>query len=137
MPKEMTESTAQLEAFQAAPFAVAVAIHLTTSVVVGLLYGAMLPMLSTRPILLGGVLAPLVWSGLLHGILGIINPVMDARVQWGWFLLSQVGFGLVAGLVVSRQQRIPLVQGMSLAVRAGLETPGMMGEARRPKGPPP
>jgi len=102
--------------------------------VVGLLNGAMLPMLPTRPILLGGVLAPLVWSGLLHGILGIINPVLDARVQWGWFVLSQVGFGLVAGVVVSRQQRIPVVQGMSLAVRAGLETPGMMREGRHPKG---
>ena len=134
LPASMTESTAQLEAFQPVAFALAVAIHLTTSVVVGLLYGAMLPMLSTRPILLGGVLAPLVWSGLLHGILGIINPVLDARVQWGWFVLSQVGFGLVAGVVVSRQQRIPVVQGMSLAVRAGLETPGMMREGGHRKG---
>ncbi len=134
LPASMTESTAQMEAFQPGAFALAVAIHLTTSVVVGLLYGAMLPMLPTRPILLGGVLAPLVWSGLLHGILGIINPVLDARVQWGWFVLSQVGFGLVAGVVVSRQQRIPVVQGMSLAVRAGLETPGMMREGPHPKG---
>jgi len=132
-PQAMTETTAQLEAFQPAAFAIAVGIHLTTSVVVGLLYGAMLPMLPNRPILLGGVLAPLVWSGLLHGILGIINPVLDARVQWGWFVLSQVGFGLVAGLVVSRQQRIPVVQGMSLAIRAGLETPGMMAEGGEKK----
>ncbi len=135
LPAAMTESTSQLEAFQPVAFALAVAIHLTTSLVVGLLYGAMLPMLSRRLILLGGVLAPLVWSGLLHGILGIINPVLDARVQWGWFVLSQLGFGLVAGLVVSRQQRIPTVQGMSLAVRAGLEAPGMLGEGpRHPRG---
>jgi len=134
MPASITESTQQLEAFQPVAFALAVAIHLTTSVVVGLLYGAMLPMLSRRPILLGGVLAPLVWSGLLHGILGIINPVLDARVQWGWFVLSQVGFGLVAGVVVSRQQRIPTVQGISLAVRAGLEAPGMMKEGQQGPG---
>ncbi|MGO8971383.1 MAG: hypothetical protein ACLQDQ_17650 [Myxococcaceae bacterium] len=138
LPAAMTESTAQLEAFQPTAFALAVAIHLTTSLVVGLLYGAMLPMLSRRPILLGGVLAPLVWSGLLHGILGIINPVLDARVQWGWFVLSQVGFGLVAGVVVSRQQRMPTVQGMTLAVRAGIESPGMLGDGpRHSRGPKP
>jgi hypothetical protein len=127
---EETASTAHLEAFQPAAFAIAVVIHLTTSVVVGLLYGAMLPMLPHRPILLGGLLAPLVWSGLLHGILGIINPVLDAHVDWGWFVLSQVGFGLVAGVVVSRQQRIPTWQGMSFALRAGIESPGVMGEGR-------
>ena len=129
-PAEMTSSTARLEAFQPAAFAIAAVIHLTTSVVVGLLYGAMLPMLPRRPIILGGLLAPLVWSGLLHGILGIINPVLDAHVDWGWFVLSQVGFGLVAGVVVSRQQRIPTWQGMSFALRAGIESPGVMGEGR-------
>lgn len=124
-------SVEQLETFQGAPFAIAVGIHLTTSVVVGILYGAMLPMLSRRPILLGGVLAPLLWSGLLHAILGIINPVLDAHIDWRWFVLSQVGFGLVAGVVVSRQQRIPTWQGMSFALRAGIESPGVMAEGRR------
>jgi hypothetical protein len=130
-PTSLTEDMARMEAFQLAPFAIATGIHLTTSLVVGLLYGAMLPMLSRRPILLGGVLAPLVWSGLLHGILGIINPVLDAHVDWPWFVLSQVGFGLVAGVVVSRQQRIPTWQGMSFALRAGIESPGVMAEGRR------
>jgi hypothetical protein len=130
-PTSLTEDTARMEAFQLAPFVIAAGIHLTTSLVVGLLYGAMLPMLSRRPILLGGVLAPLVWSGLLHGILGIINPVLDAHVDWPWFVLSQVGFGLVAGVVVSRQQRIPTWQGMSFALRAGIESPGVMAEGRR------
>ena len=130
-PKSLTEDTARMESFQLAPFVIASGIHLVTSVVVGLLYGAMLPMLSRRPILLGGVIAPLVWSGLLHGILGIINPVLDAHVDWFWFVLSQVGFGLVAGLVVSRQQRSPTWQGMSFALRAGIESPGVMAEGRR------
>jgi hypothetical protein len=127
-PAAMTETTAQLDAFQLDAFLIAVGIHLVTSLVVGLLYGAMLPMLSRRPILLGGVIAPLVWSGLLHGILGIINPVLDQRVDWFWFVLSQVGFGLVAGLVVARQHRVPTLQGVPFALRAGIESPGMMGE---------
>lgn len=129
-PAMGTASTAQLEAFQLAPFVIACGIHLVTSLVVGLLYGAMLPMLSRRPILLGGVIAPLLWSGMLHAILGLINPVLDARVEWGWFVLSQVGFGLVAGFFVSRQQRIRTWQGMPLALRAGIEAPGMRGEDR-------
>jgi hypothetical protein len=136
-PASLTGDTARMEAFQLAPFVIASGIHLVTSVVVGLLYGAMLPMLSRRPILLGGVIAPLVWSGLLHGILGIINPVLDAHVDWPWFVLSQVGFGLVAGLVVSRQQRIPTLQGMSFALRAGVASPGLMAERRGERKPKP
>jgi hypothetical protein len=133
-PAEFAESTAQLEAFQPAAFALAFGIHLVTSLVVGLLYGAMLPMLSRRPVLLGGVIAPLMWTGLLHAILGIINPVLDARVDWFWFVLSQVGFGLVAGVIVSRQHRVPTWQATPFALRAGIEASGLLGEDHR-KGP--
>jgi hypothetical protein len=74
-------------------------------------------MLQQRPILLGGFIAPILWSGLIHSILGIVNPVLNQRIDWLWFVLSQVGFGIVAGIVVSRQERIgtsqrpPLSQG--------------------------
>ncbi|HXX29479.1 MAG TPA: hypothetical protein VEJ89_02040 [Myxococcaceae bacterium] len=127
-PAASTESTAQLETFQASAFSLAFGIHLVTSLVVGLLYGAMLPMLSRRPVLLGGVIAPVMWTGLLHAILGIINPVLDARVDWFWFVISQVGFGLVAGVLVSRQHRVPTWQATPLALRAGIEASGLLGE---------
>jgi hypothetical protein len=123
-PPATMETTAQLSAFQPVAFAIACGIHLFTSLVVGMLYGAMLPMLSSRPVLLGGFIAPLLWSGLLHAILGIINPVLDARVDWFWFVLSQVGFGVVAGLVVSRQQRVS-TSNLPFSVRAGIEAQGM------------
>jgi hypothetical protein len=116
---EMTRSTEQLTRFQPAMFAIAVGVHGFTSLVVGVLYGAMLPMLPRRPVLLGGVIAPLIWSGLLYGILGIVNPVMNSRVDWLWFVLSQFGFGLVAGVVVSRQQRVSTA--LPLSMRAGIE----------------
>jgi hypothetical protein len=45
-----------------------------------------------------------------------------------WFVLSQVGFGIVAGLVVVRQQRVPTWQHLPLAIRAGIEAPGLMRE---------
>jgi len=127
-PAAVTASTEQLAAFHLEAFLVAVPIHLLTSLLVGVLYGATLPMLPRRPTLLGGIVAPLLWSGLLHSVLGIINPVLDQRISWPWFVLSQVGFGIVAGVVVTRQERVRTWQQLPFAVRAGFEAPGMMRE---------
>src|SRR5215472_13650311 len=103
---EAENTTAQLSAFQPYYLMLATLIHLITSLLVGLLYGAMLPMLPRRPILLGGVIAPILWSGLIHSFLEVVDPVLNKRVSWPWFVVSQMGFGIVAGIVVSRQQRI-------------------------------
>jgi hypothetical protein len=121
----VTASTEVLAAFHLEAFLLAVAIHVTTSLVVGLLYGAILPMLPRRPILLGGIVVPLVWTGLLHSVLGIVNPVMNQHIDWMWFVLSQLAFGIVAGIVVSRQERVATWQRLPLAVRAGVEATGM------------
>ena len=120
--------TSEIAAFHLQPLLLASVIHLVTSLLVGVLYGATLPMMPRHPILLGGVVGPIVWTGLLYSILGVINPVMNARIDWGWFALSQVGFGLAAGGVVSRQARVKTAQPLPLAVRAGLHTPGLMRE---------
>jgi len=125
-PNAVTASTQVLAAFHRDAFLIAVAIHLITSLVVGLLYGVTLPMLPRRPILLGGIVAPLFWSGLLYGSLDIINPVLNAHIDWRWFVLSQIAFGIVAGIVVARQERIRTWQQLPLAVRAGIEAPGVM-----------
>jgi hypothetical protein len=129
-PAAITESTAEIAAFHLRAFLIAVPIHLITSLLVGLLYGATLPMLPRRPILLGGFIVPLVWSGLLHSILGIVNPVLNQRIDWLWFVISQVGFGIVAGIVVSWQERIRTWQGLPLSLRAGMEASGMAEENR-------
>jgi hypothetical protein len=127
----MQVTTQQMSSFHVELLLVASAIHVVSSVLVGLLYGALLPMFPRRPILLGGFVAPIVWSGLLHSVLGIINPLLDSRIHWGWFLASQIGFGIVAGLVVARQGRIHTRQYLPFAVRAGLEIPGVMEEKGR------
>jgi len=129
-PEATTATTAQIAAFHLSALLIAVPIHLITSLLVGLLYGAMLPMLPRRPILLGGFIAPILWSGLLHSILGIVNPVLNQRIDWVWFVTSQVGFGIVAGIVVSRQERIRTEQRLPLVVRAGMEASGMVEESR-------
>jgi len=117
-------STADIAAFHWQGLLVAIVIHSLTCVLVGLLYGAMLPMLPRRPVLLGGVLAPVLWTGILHSVMGTINPALDQRIQWGWFLVSQVTYGLTAGLVVARQERIPTAQSVPFVARMGFETAG-------------
>lgn len=123
-PATVTATTEELSRFHSSAFIVACAIHLTASVLVGLLYGAMLPMLPRRPILLAGIAAPVLWTGLLHSVAGIITPVFNQRVDWSWFVISQIGFGIVAGIVVTRQERVRTWQGLPLSIRAGLETSG-------------
>ncbi len=127
-PGAVNATTAQIAEFRMNALLLAIPIHLITSLLVGLLYGVMLPMFPRRPVFLGGLIAPIMWSGLLYTTLDIINPVMNHRINWLWFVLSQVGFGVVAGVVVSLQQRIRTYQGLPFAVRAGIEAPGVMRE---------
>jgi hypothetical protein len=116
---------AELLTFHADAFAIAVFLHGLASTLVGILYGAMLPMLPRRPILLGGLIAPVLWSGVLYSILGLLNPELQRRIDWLWFVASQVAFGIVAGLVVVRQSRRPTRENVSFALRAGVEAPGI------------
>jgi hypothetical protein len=127
--------TTSLNAFHLGSFSLAVVIHLITSLLVGLLYGAMLPMFPRRPIFLGGVIAPILWTGLLHSILGLINPLLNERIDWTWFIASQFAFGIVAGLVVVRQERVRTRQFVPFLMRAGIEAPGMTEEKPGKDGP--
>ena len=123
----------ELNAFHLDSFAIAVGMHALVSTLVGLLYGAMLPMFPRRPILLGGLIVPVLWSGLLHPTLNFLNPLLASRIDWFWFIASQVAFGVVAGMVVVRQSRMPTLENVSFALRAGVEAPGTMsprGETR-------
>jgi hypothetical protein len=119
---------AQLGIFQWDSLLIATIVHLILSLLVGLLYGAMLPMYPRRPILLGGLIAPILWSGLVHSTIDLIAPPLNQRIDWRWFVLSQVGFGILAGIIVSRQVRIRTLQHFPFALRAGFEAPGAMDE---------
>lgn len=125
------ETTEQISMFHLDALIIACIVHLVTSLLVGLLYGAMLPMFPRRPILLGGVIAPILWSGLLHSALQLLNPALSDRIDWAWFVITQMGFGIVAGIVVSKQERVRTWQHFPFAIRAGVETPGAMNERDR------
>jgi len=117
----------RLNPFHADSFAIAVILHGLGSLLVGLLYGAMLPMFARRPIVLGGLIAPVLWSGLLYSIMDLLNPLLARRIDWWCFTASQVAFGIVAGLIVVRQSRVPTWENLPLALRAGIEAPGTIG----------
>jgi hypothetical protein len=117
---------AQLNSFHADSFAIALVLHGIGSVFVGLLYGAMLPMFARRPIVLGGLIAPVLWSGLLYSIMQLLNPLLASRINWVWFMASQIAFGVVAGIVVVRQERVSTRENLPFLVRAGIEAPGIM-----------
>jgi hypothetical protein len=119
-------TTEEISAFHLDAFVIACIVHLVTSLLVGLLYGAMLPMFPRRPILLGGVIAPILWTGLLHSSLQLLNPELSDRINWPWFVVTQMGFGIVAGIVVSKQERVRTWQHLPFAIRAGMEAPGAM-----------
>ena len=93
-----------------------------TSLLVGLLYGAMLPMFPRYPILTAGFMAPLLFTGIVYSALGIVSPILNQRIDWFWFVVSQIAFGLVCGYVVNLQARVrtPQFRALPFAVRAGL-----------------
>jgi len=118
------QSNAFLAQFHLDGLLAATAIHALASVLIGLLYGAMLPMFPWKPILTAGFIAPLLWTGILYSAIGIISPILDARISWVWFILSQIAFGLVCGFVVNLQVKVrtPQFQALPFSVRAGLHS---------------
>jgi hypothetical protein len=85
-------------------------------------------MLPEYPILLAGIVAPLLWSGLLWSSMNIIDPLLNQRFEWRWFVLFQIAFGVTAGIVVGRTEKIRTLQHLPFALRSGIEAPGLESE---------
>ena len=112
-----------LLAFHALGLIVALISHAVVSLLVGLLYAAILPMLPRHPAFWGGLIIPLMWTGLLWTFLDVINPTLNQYIDWRWFIASQVAFGMIGGFVIARAESIETMQTWPMAARAGLETP--------------
>ena len=113
----------ELKAFNGLAVVVALISHAVLSLLVGLLYAAMLPMLPRHPAFWGGLMTPLMWTGLIWAFLDVINPTLHRHIDWRWFIASQVAFGMIGGFVIARSERIETMQTWPMAARAGLETP--------------
>jgi hypothetical protein len=119
----------QLTAFNGTGFIVALISHGILSILVGLLFAVLLPMLpSRRADFLGSLISPLLWSALIWATLRLINPALNARIDWIWFIASQIAFGLTTGYVVHHSKMVETMQTWPLAARAGIEAPGVMTE---------
>lgn len=121
-----TETTEQLKAFDALAFAAALIGHCVISLLVGLIYAVILPMFPKYAPLWAGILMPLFWSGLIATLLDIVNPALNERVSWPWFVACQLAFGLVGGFVIAQSTQIGTMQSWGLAERAFIKAPGVL-----------
>jgi hypothetical protein len=99
---------AELGSFHADWFLAAGAIHAVLSIGFGVLFAlvaARLPPMPA-PIAWGGLVLPLVWTGITYALMGVVNPVLQERVDWAWFIVSQFVFGLVAAVVVLHSEMV-------------------------------
>jgi hypothetical protein len=100
---------AELEQFHLSALILAIVIHAVLSVTFGLLFGVVsptLPPLPGGPVIAGGVLMPILWTGLCYGFMGIVNPLLQEHVNWPWFIASQVVYGLAMSIVVINSEKV-------------------------------
>src|SRR5262249_18021265 len=98
----------QLQQFNPHWFWTAVALHASACVVLGGLYGLLLPLLPNIPGQLpnGAVILPLLWTWGTYTFLGVINPALNRPVVWLWFIATQFVSGLIAPTVVIRSEAV-------------------------------
>jgi len=129
LPSLAEAGPAELKAFHVSGFVIALLIHGIISLLVGLLYAAILPMMPSRfTAFWGSFLAPVLWTALVASTLHLTNPALNAKIAWGWFIASQVAFGLITGFIVAHSKEVETAQSWPLAARAGVEAPGVMPE---------
>ena len=82
--------------------------HAILSLAFGLAFALVLPRLPAipGPMAWGGLLLPLLWTAMSYGLMGVVNPVLQERVDWPWFVVSQFVFGIVASIVVVRSEQV-------------------------------
>src|SRR6185295_1201077 len=129
LPSLAEAGPAELNTFHLSGFVVALFSHGFISLLVGLLYAAILPMMPSRfTAFWGSFLAPVMWTALIASTLRLINPALNARIAWGWFIASQIAYGLITGYVVAHSKTVETTQSWPLAARVGLEAPGLRHE---------
>jgi hypothetical protein len=108
LPGPGSLDVAELGSFHPEWFLAAGVVHAVLSVCFGVLFALVTPRLPAipAPIAWGGLVLPLVWTGTSYGLMGVVNPVLQERVNWAWFIVSQFVFGVVAAAVVLRSEMV-------------------------------
>lgn len=116
-------SVVELEQFHFSLLLVGLVIHAAMSLVMGLIYGVLLPTLPDipNPVSWAGLLMPLLWTAVSFNLMGLVNPVLQQGVSWPWFIVSQFVFGLVlAAVVMEADKARPIRAGILGGILAGL-----------------
>jgi hypothetical protein len=119
-------SDAALEQFRPSLLIVAIVVHAVNSVIFGWIYGVLMPTLPDipKPVAWGGLLMPVLWTGVSYGLMWAVNPVLNAGVDWPWFIASQFLFGVVVAIVVMRAHGLrPILAGLLGGIVGGLLMP--------------
>jgi uncharacterized membrane protein YagU involved in acid resistance len=127
IPQIGLDTVEQLRMFNGLAFMAALIGHTVLSILVGIVYAVMLPMFPKYAPFWAGILMPLFWSALVAVALSLLNPALNERISWPWFVVAQLAYGLVGGFFIARSTSIKTMQSWSLAERAFLETPGLHG----------
>jgi len=106
LPRMANADIQALKEFDATGLAVGLLIHVVASLGVGLIYGVILPTLPGKPIVWGAVILPMIWSGTIYGLTGVVNPEVAGKVDWYSFTAAQFVYGLAAGIVVVRSEQV-------------------------------
>jgi mono/diheme cytochrome c family protein len=109
MPQK--DLVAWLESFHFWTFLLGFAVHAIMSVGFGLVGGVLLPTLPTipgGPMLFGGLILPLSWTAASYGLMGVANPLLDTYIDWKWYVVSQLVYGITASIVILRTEKIPI-----------------------------
>jgi hypothetical protein len=121
LPGLMGANIATLDQFHLGALLVALMTHTLVSILVGWLYAVLLPMLPARfEWFWGGIVTPLLWTAVIVPMFQVVDPDLAKRVDWIWFVLCQITFGVVGGFVVYKSQKVETMQTWSLAARMGI-----------------
>jgi hypothetical protein len=108
--------------FNLIAFVVACIVHISTSILVGLLYTVLLPMLPAKhEWLWGGVFTPIIWTALIWASIRFISPAFGEHINWFAFGFSQIVFGLVCGFIVYKSTKVEVQQSWPMSARLGVE----------------
>lgn len=126
-------SDAFLSAFHLQGLLVGLGIHWMISVLIGLLYASVMPIFPRLALISGGVFTPILWTVLAYSVMNSVTPILRARVDWTWFILSQIAFGLTAVVVVGLRVRVRAAsfQALPFEERAGLHSSEAYAPARK------
>jgi mono/diheme cytochrome c family protein len=109
IPRE--ELLHQLEIFHPWGLVCGIILHVMMSIGFGLIGGVLLPTLPPipgGPVVFGSIILPMLWSGVSHSLMTLVNPLMSQFVDWPWYVASQFVYGLATSIVILRSEKIPI-----------------------------